>query len=316
VLIGGDGFLYYTTSDFDGDNLTLKAIKLQEDRGRQGSEVSKDIADEVLLGSAVTRWNAGVEPSYSRAFEAIIDERRRACRDEGLEILEVSGTTTLQSIPGQGSVICLTVTESDVAGNPYFGLEVSNDADFDLAMTIEMDGDTLYEADDQMEGGKIVSYSPVRDDMFLEVGTYRLKVFPVEGGGVSAPTAIRFFTTTTTSSEYSEVTGSESFSTSGCDYILESSDYSVVVEVSYDFTNVLCIERLATDTILLFEIGTVYDGSYLDVNYDCDDFGGDFYLGKYSELQLAGKGYNRCSITETWPSDGSNGELIVSYGGE
>ena len=316
VLIGGDGFLYYTTSDFDGDNLTLKAIKLQEDRGRQGSEVSKDIADEVLLGSAVTRWNAGVEPSYSRAFEAIIDERRRACRDEGLEILEVSGTTTLQSIPGQGSVICLTVTESDVAGNPYFGVEVSNDADFDLAMTIEMDGDTLYEADDQMEGGKIVSYSPVRDDMFLEVGTYRLKVFPVEGGGVSAPTAIRFFTTTTTSSEYSEVTGSESFSTSGCDYILESSDYSVVVEVTYDFTNVLCIERLATDTILLFEIGTVYDGSYLDVNYDCDDFGGDFYLGKYSELQLAGKGYNRCSITETWPSDGSNGELIVSYGGE
>lgn len=316
ALVEADGQIYYSTSDDDGDNLTLKSIKLHDDRARQASEVDKEVADEVLVFRSEYLWNTRVETSYLQLFEAIIDERRRECRDEGLETLEVSGTTTLQSIPGTGSVVCLTVSDADLEDSPFFGVEISNEADFDLAMMVEQDGDTLYEADDQTSDGRIVSYSPLRDDMSLEAGTYRLRVFPVEGGGVTAPTTVRFFATSTSSSEYSEVASGNSFSTSGCDYVLNSSESSVTVEVSYDITSVLCIERLSTETIVGFTIRTVWDGTYLDVSYECDDFSGDFYSTSYSESMPAGKGYNRCSITETWPSDGSYGDLIVFYGGE
>ena len=316
ALVEADGQIYYSTADDDGDNLTLKSIKLHDDRARQASEVDKEIADEVLVFRSEYLWNTRVETSYLQLFEAIIDERRRECRDEGLETLEVSGTTTLQSIPGTGSVVCLTVSDADLDDFPYFGVEISNEADFDLAMMVEQDGDTLYEADDQMSGGRITSYSPLRDDMTLEAGTYRLRIFPVEGGGVTAPTVIRFFATSTSSTEYSEVATDGSFSTSGCDYVLESSGSSVTVEVSYDITSVLCIERLSTETIVGFTIRTVWDGSYLDVSYECDDFSGSFYSTSYADSMPAGTGYNRCSITETWPSDGSYGDLIVFYGGE
>ena len=314
AVVEADGKIYYSTSDYDGDNLTLKSIKLHDDRARQASEVDEEIADEVLVFRSEV-LNTRVETSYVQLFEAIIDERRRECRDEGLETLEVSGTTTLQSIPGTGSVVCLTVSDADLEDSPFFGVEISNEADFDLAMMVEQDGDTLYEADDQTSDGRIVSYSPLRDDMFLEAGTYRLRVFPVEGGGVTAPTTVRFFATSTSSSEYSEIASGNSFSTSGCDYVLNSSESSVYVEVSYDFTSVLCIERLSTETIVGFETETVWDGEYLDVSYGCDDFFGSFYYTS-SEWMPAGKGYNRCSFTETWPSDGSYGEIIVFYGGE
>lgn len=315
-VVEAGGFLYYSTSDDDGDNLTLKSIKLQNDGVQQGSEVDRDIAEDVLLLRAESRSGSDVEVSYPRLFEAVVDQRRRECRDEGLEILDVSEETTLPSIPGIGSVVCLTVAEADLDIDSFFGVEISNDGDFDLAMTVQQDDVTLYEADDQLSGGRIISYSPLRDDMTLDVGTYRLRVYPVEGGGVSAPTAIRFFATSTSTAEFSEMERELSFSTSVCDYVLDSSEPSVTIGISNDTTSVLCIERRSTDTIVGFTVITVRDGMFLDVGYECDDFSGNFYSSSYFELMPSGKGYNVCYISETYPFDGEFGDVRVFYDGD
>jgi len=314
--VSSDGFIYYSTSDYDGSGLVLKAIKMVGSANRQRTQVSEEVTDDVLLRGSIPTWNGLVHLESRWEFDAVIDERRRACNEEGLQIVGLSEIASLSSISGSGATLCLNVTEDDGAAYPYFGLEVLNDADFDLAMEISQDGSVLYSADDQVSGSSITSYSPLRDDLQLDPGTYRVRIFEVEGNSVSAPTNVRFFGSNEPSITSSAVAGASNYDTGDCDWVLESDDYSIDVYISNSYTTTVCISRLATGSSIAFETLNVYGGSYLDVELDCDDFSNTYYYTYDVEYQAGGKGYNRCYITETYGSDGYEGTIRISYGGD
>jgi hypothetical protein len=315
LVTAGSSKLYYSTGDEDGSNMEFNSIDLSNEPGKQRSKVSKRLANDAMVIPELLDSGLSLEPRERSEVVANIDSRRRACKDEGLQILESGDSTTFEVLPTGGSYFCISVSDRDLESFTYFGLEVSSE--IDLEMEVFQDDDVLYAGDDQVgPSGRIVSYDPTIINMDLVSGTYRVHLFPHEdNSNLGVPSRVTF----TGSEEYVEsetstsTSASVDSSTSGCDVIMNPFD-SLNFEIGQD-SKVICFiqDPSAAQDISIQNLGA-YDGQFLDVTLNCETYSdttyNDYdYIFYYIE---AGKGVDRCEISETYAGDGSYGEVSVS----
>jgi hypothetical protein len=313
LVTAGSSKLYYSTGDDDGSNMEFNSIDLSNDPGKQRSKVGKRLANDAIVIPELLDSDVFLEARERNEVLANIDSRRRACKDEGLQILESGDSTTFEVLPTGGSYFCISVSDRDLESFTYFGLEVSSE--IDLEMEVFQDDDVLYAGDDQVgPSGRIVSYDPTIINMDLVSGTYRVHLFPHEGNAnLGVPSRVTF----TGSEEYAESETSTSLSvdssTSGCDVIVNPFD-SLSFDIGQD-SKVICFiqDPSAAQDISIQNLGA-YDGQFLDVTLNCETYSdttyNDYdYIFYYIE---AGKGVDRCEISETYAGDGSYGEVSVS----
>jgi hypothetical protein len=315
LVTAGSSKLYYSTGDEDGSNMEFNSIDLSNEPGKQRSKVSKRLANDAMVIPELLDSGLFLEPRERSEVVANIDSRRRACKDEGLQILESGDSTTFEVLPTGGSYFCISVSDRDLESFTYFGLEVSSE--IDLEMEVFQDDDVLYAGDDQVgPSGRIVSYDPTIINMDLVSGTYRVHLFPHEdNSNLGVPSRVTF----TGSEEYVEsetstsTSASVDSSTSGCDVIMNPFD-SLNFEIGQD-SKVICFiqDPSAAQDISIQNLGA-YDGQFLDVTLNCETYSdttyNDYdYIFYYIE---AGKGVDRCEISETYAGDGSYGEVSVS----
>jgi len=313
LVTAGSSKLYYSTGDDDGSNMEFNSIDLSNDPGKQRSKVGKRLANDAIVIPELLDSDVFLEARERNEVLANIDSRRRACKDEGLQILESGDSTTFEVLPTGGSYFCISVSDRDLESFTYFGLEVSSE--IDLEMEVFQDDDVLYAGDDQVgPSGRIVSYDPTIINMDLVSGTYRVHLFPHEdNANLGVPSRVTF----TGSEEYVEsetsTSASVDSSTSGCDVIVNPFD-SLNFEIG-QISKVICFvqDPSASQDISIQNLGA-YDGQYLDVALNCETYSdttyNDYdYIFYYIE---AGKGVDRCEISETYAGDGSYGEVSVS----
>jgi hypothetical protein len=313
LVTAGSSKLYYSTGDDDGSNIEFNSIDLSNEPGKQRSKVGKRLANDAMVIPELLDSDVFLEAHERNEVLANIDSRRRACKDEGLQILESGDSTTFEVLPTGGSYFCLSVSDQDLESFTYFGLEVSSE--IDLEMEVFQDDDVLYAGDDQVgSSGRIVSYDPTIINMDLVSGTYRVHLFPHEdNANLGVPSRVTF----SGSEEYVESETSTSAtvdsSTSGCDVIIYPFD-TMNFEIGQIAQQICFIQDpSAAQDISIQNLGA-FDGQFLDVTLNCDSYDktsyNDYdYIFYYIE---AGKGVDRCEISETFSSDGSYGEVSVS----
>ena len=312
LIESGSSKLYYSTGDPDRSNLDLYSIDLANDPVKQRSKIGKRLASDSIVLPEFSVDEVFLAERYGTESFANIDRRRRACKDEGLQILESGDSATFDVIPPNGSYFCLFVSEKD-SGFYGFGLEVTSESD--LEIEVSQDGDVLYAVDDQVNSsGGIVSYDPSIVNMSLSTGTYRVHLFPHESNADSGSPSVLF----RGNQDYVE---SETFpssptqnSTSGCDIIVNPDD-TTNFEVDQYSKEICFIRDPSTEQEITIQILGVSDGSWLDVRLDCSSFSQTEYSSPIYYYIDAGKGIDRCEIGEIYPSDGSYGEVSVSANG-
>ena len=310
----GSSKLYYSTAESDSSNIELYSVDLVNDAGEQRAKVGKRIANDTVIISESSTW----EDFFLGAYEgkeavANIDSRRRACKDENLQILESGASTTFQVLPPEGAYFCISVSERDLETISYFEIEVSSD--IDLEMEVFQENEVLYAEDDERNssGGR-VSYNPSIFNMELEAGTYRVHIFPEEPRpNLGSPSTVTFQGSTDYVERETSTTSPTDTSTSGCDVTVDSFE-TQYFDINYD-SKQICFIQDPDDPqeIVITNLGA-YDGGYLDVTLTCDTFSDTVYTD-YENIFYsidAGKGVERCEIRETFSGDGSYGQVSVS----
>jgi len=312
----GSSKLYYSTAESDLTDIELYLVDLVNDAGEQRAKVGKRIANDALIISESSTW----EDFFLGAYEgkeavANIDSRRRACKDDNLQILEYGASTTFQVLPPEGAYFCISVSERDLETISYFEIEVSSD--IDLEMEVFQENEVLYAEDDQTNssGGRI-SYNPSIFNMELEVGTYRVHIFPeAQRPNLGSPSTVTFQGSADYVERETSTTSPIDSATSDCDVIVNPSE-TQYFDVDQDSKQICFIQdSIGGQDISIQNLGA-YDGNSLDVTLTCSDYQEtNFYNYGYIYYRIeAGNGVERCEIRETYPSDGSYGEVSVSMG--
>jgi hypothetical protein len=312
-----DGTLWYSIwrgEAFEFDQLKLSSLDLR------GSESPQRVADDVVMMAPWFQNRAPVTRSPVSVV-AVIDEVRRTCLAEGLDVVRSGDSRTFDEVPAPGIELCLTV-DDEVDGN----IDLLVESEADLVLTVRSgSGTSISEFDDVVDrtSGFILDLAPSAWDLPLDSGTYRLRLEPFTAAdGASGKRAVLRVTSTATA-PVGAMPVERSFSShqdsgGNCTSTLEVANGAQVF-VSQSWTTI-CIRqrRDVQQSLSLTNLGAI-DGVWLDLSADCGSSGYNSTYTTGASLRFsipAGKGWWACEVREDYPGDGSQGYMRVDFAPE
>lgn len=223
-----------------------------------GSSVAERVGSDSFLVSAPTPLGYSTGASRWNSVTVAIDFERRECLEEGLPVIEVGGSTTLASVPADGSEVCVYVPRT--RDGDRVDVDVSATGGDDLWIELSQSGRQLATGDDVLdESGAIIGMDPWILDETLAENTYR--VWVGEYGGTASSTPVVVSVTESGANRPTGVSSTSSYlsasNSTDCDEVLEVGDRVTADLDLYGDVSVCLLPVLSGPTYL-----TVYnDGS-------------------------------------------------------
>ncbi len=298
--------LWFTAGDRGGNGFSLFSVPTD------GSSAAVRIEQDTFILSHSTN-REDYERYYGQLdfprYFANVDQRRRDCLSEGLQIFGIGANWLIPSIPKDGIEGCLVVTPRDVEDGSNFDIAVETTAD--LWMSIGQDGFILATADDVIDSatGAITDFAPAFKGSRLSQGTYRIRLTPFEEQDVQVSTTLT--ATRATSNDRNFLTSEYSPRPSiDCSTTLSSG--SQTVSVSQTMTT-MCFDLDPTGQRVLRIYNEGPAEGLWTVDLDCAfSLGQSSSYGVMEQIIQPGKGTDFCQISARGSSGPIEIELLAS----